>query len=193
MADGDKPKLTGHDAHLYKEVFVSASSLVYLSFVLASLTAFCAHQKLYEDRKYKKALKSANKILAKHPEHGGTIAMKGLVLSSMGEKVEGAALIESGIAASPSDYITHHVQGIMFRAQRNYPRAIASYRKASELAPDNHQILKDLWPMLMQLRRYKELVRWFLLVSFVLCLVRARVCVRVRACVSVGSLMCGVY
>ena len=39
----------------------------------------------YETKKYKLAVKTADAILAKAPEHGETVAIKGLVLFSMHE------------------------------------------------------------------------------------------------------------
>ncbi len=41
---------------------------------------------LYESKSYKKALKEADKLLSKHPRHGETISMKGLILNSINQK-----------------------------------------------------------------------------------------------------------
>jgi N-alpha-acetyltransferase 15/16, NatA auxiliary subunit len=39
--------------------------------------------RLYEAKQYKKAIKSADAILKKFPNHGETLAMKGLTVNSM--------------------------------------------------------------------------------------------------------------
>ena len=44
--------------------------------------------KLYELKQYKKALKAADQVLRKFPEHGETLAMKGLTLKFLDKKEE---------------------------------------------------------------------------------------------------------
>ena len=51
----------------------------------------------YETKKYKLAVKTADAILAKAPEHGETVAIKGLVLFSMHEREEGLRLTKLGV------------------------------------------------------------------------------------------------
>ncbi len=46
---------------------------------------------------YKKAIKAADTVLKTAPYHSETIAMKGLVLSHMGNKEEGMALVNQAI------------------------------------------------------------------------------------------------
>lgn len=53
--------------------------------------------KQYEQKQYKKALKNADAILKKHPNHGETLAMKGLVLQNMGKGEEAHTLVKQGL------------------------------------------------------------------------------------------------
>jgi len=53
--------------------------------------------KNYEGKLYKKAVKQADAILKKFPNHGETLAMKGLVLNNMAKKDEAHALVKLGL------------------------------------------------------------------------------------------------
>ena len=44
--------------------------------------------KLYETKQYKKGLKAAEQLLKKFPDHGETLAMKGLTLKYLDKKEE---------------------------------------------------------------------------------------------------------
>jgi hypothetical protein len=48
----------------------------------------CLRQKCYEGKLYKKGTKAADTILKKFPNHGETLAMKGLIVSCLGKKDE---------------------------------------------------------------------------------------------------------
>lgn len=53
--------------------------------------------KYYESKQYKKAVKQADAILKKYPNHGETLAMKGLTLNYMNKKDEAHALVKQGL------------------------------------------------------------------------------------------------
>lgn len=53
--------------------------------------------KLYESKQYKKAVKYADGILKKFPNHGETLAMKGLTVYYMGRKDESHELVKKGL------------------------------------------------------------------------------------------------
>lgn len=53
--------------------------------------------KHYEQKQYKKAIKQAESILKKYPNHGETLCMKGLVLNNTGKKEEAHALVKQGL------------------------------------------------------------------------------------------------
>jgi peptide alpha-N-acetyltransferase len=53
--------------------------------------------KQYEQKQYKKAVKHADAILKKFPNHGETLAMKGLVLQNLSRGEEAHALVKQGL------------------------------------------------------------------------------------------------
>ncbi len=69
--------------------------------------------KLYEDKQYKKAIKTADQILKKYPDHGETLAMKGLTLSNMGpdKKEEAYELVRKGLKCNLKSHVCWHVYG----------------------------------------------------------------------------------
>lgn len=50
-------------------------------------------QKCYESKQFKKGIKAADQILKKYPDHGETLAMKGLTLNCMSKKEEAYELV----------------------------------------------------------------------------------------------------
>ncbi|KAK9467758.1 NMDA receptor-regulated protein 1-domain-containing protein [Lipomyces arxii] len=117
--------------------------------------------KLYETRQYKKAIKLADGILQKFPEHGETLAMKGLILSFSGEvdkKDEAADLIKRGLRNDISSFICWHVFGLYHRSERNFEEALKAYTQALKFDPENSNILRDLSFLQAQMRHWDGLV-----------------------------------
>jgi tetratricopeptide (TPR) repeat protein len=67
--------------------------------------------KFYETKQYKKGLKAAEAILKKVPEHGETLAMKGLTLNCMEKKEEAYELVRRGLKANLRSHVCWHVYG----------------------------------------------------------------------------------
>lgn len=67
--------------------------------------------RFYESKLYRKAIKSADQILKKHPDHGETLAMKGLATSSMGKKEEAYQLAREGLKKDLQSHVCWHVYG----------------------------------------------------------------------------------
>ncbi len=89
----------------------------------------------------------ARDILKKFPNHGGmynisekpefniicrleTLAMKGLILNSMGKKEEALENIRNGIKNNITSHVVWHVYGLWQRSERKYDEAIKAYKKA---------------------------------------------------------------
>mmetsp|Transcript_115959 Transcript_115959/g.334857 ORF Transcript_115959/g.334857 Transcript_115959/m.334857 type:complete len:889 (+) Transcript_115959:108-2774(+) len=108
--------------------------------------------KHYEMKQYKKALKQADSILKKFPNHGETLAMKGLVLNNMGKKEDAHALVKQGLMNDMRSHVCWHVYGLLHRADRNYNEAIKAYKQALRIDSDNLQILRDLSMLQVQMR-----------------------------------------
>ena len=60
-------------------------------------TLFKSIVKHYETKQYKKGLKASDTVLRKFPEHGETLAMKGLLLNCMDKKTEAYELVRKGV------------------------------------------------------------------------------------------------
>eukprot|EP00955_Chlamydomonas_euryale_P088548 364389-Chlamydomonas_euryale.AAC.10 len=68
--------------------------------------------KHYENKQYKKAVKAADQILKKFPDHGETLAMKGLTLNHQdGKKEEAYELVRKGLKADLKSHVCWHVYG----------------------------------------------------------------------------------
>ncbi|KAK9448637.1 NMDA receptor-regulated protein 1-domain-containing protein [Limtongia smithiae] len=120
--------------------------------------AFHEILKLYETRQYKKALKLADAILKKYPDHGETLAMKGLILCFSDKRDEGRELIKTGLRNDLTSFICWHVFGLYYRSEHNFEEASKCYVNALKYDPENQNILRDLGLLQMQLRNYEGLV-----------------------------------
>mmetsp|Transcript_486 Transcript_486/g.1020 ORF Transcript_486/g.1020 Transcript_486/m.1020 type:complete len:894 (-) Transcript_486:3118-5799(-) len=117
-------------------------------------TLFKQVVKLYENKQYKKAIKTADQILKKFPEHGETLAMKGLTLyhSSTDKKEEAYELVRKGLKYDLKSHVSWHVYGLLYRGDREYREAIKCYLNALRIDKDNVQILRDLANLQVQRR-----------------------------------------
>ncbi|KAK9476379.1 NMDA receptor-regulated protein 1-domain-containing protein [Lipomyces japonicus] len=114
--------------------------------------------KLYEQRQYKKALKTTDLILKRFPEHGETLAMKGLILTFLDNKAEGHELIKLGLRNDLSSFICWHVYGLYYRSERNFEEAAKCYIHSLKYDPDNQNILRDLGLLQGQMRNWEGLI-----------------------------------
>ena len=108
--------------------------------------------KFYETKQYKKALKSADSILKKFPEHGETLAMRGLTLNCMDRKKEAYEHVRLGLKKNMMSHVCWHVYGLLYRSDRDYKEAIKCYKQALKRDKDNGQILRDLSLLQIQMR-----------------------------------------
>uniref|UniRef100_A0A8C2N440 N-alpha-acetyltransferase 15, NatA auxiliary subunit n=1 Tax=Cricetulus griseus TaxID=10029 RepID=A0A8C2N440_CRIGR len=100
----------------------------------------------YEHKQYRNGLKFCKQILSnpKFAEHGGTLAMKGLTLKSLGKKEEAYELIRRGLRNDLKSHVCWHVYGLLQRSDKKYDEAIKCYRNTLKWDKDNLQILRDL-------------------------------------------------
>eukprot|EP00879_Flechtneria_rotunda_P033382 GHRR01036968.1.p1 GENE.GHRR01036968.1~~GHRR01036968.1.p1 ORF type:complete len:183 (+),score=37.76 GHRR01036968.1:1140-1688(+) len=108
--------------------------------------------KFYESKQYKKAIKAADQILKKFPDHGETLAMKGLTLNYMDKKEEAYDLVRKGLRADLRSHVCWHVYGLLYRSDNNHLEAIKCYMNALRIDRDNAQILRDLAMLQIQMR-----------------------------------------
>jgi len=110
--------------------------------------------KFYEFKQYKKGLKVAEQILKKYPNHGETLAMKGLFLSSLERQDEGFECVRAGLKQNLTSHICWHVFGLLHRATKNFEEAIKCYTHALKYDKNNMQILRDLALLQTQMRSF---------------------------------------
>jgi len=115
---------------------------------------FRAVVKHYESKQYKKGTKAADTILKKYPKHGETLCMKGLILNCQGKKFrdEAISMVKLGLMNDMRSHVCWHVYGLIYRSERNYNEAIKAYKQALRIDKQNHQILKDLALLQIQMR-----------------------------------------
>jgi len=108
--------------------------------------------KCYEQKQYKNGLKFAKQILAGFPDHGETLAMKGLILNCLGKKEEAYNFVRLGLRNNLTSHVCWHVFGLLQRSDKKYDEAIKCYRNALKWDKDNLQILRDLSLLQIQMR-----------------------------------------
>lgn len=113
----------------------------------------------YEDKQYKRGLKTADLILKKVPKHGETMAMKALILNGQGKMEEAFALGKEALTADMKSHICWHVYGILYRANKNFEEAAKAYKFALKLEPTSAQIQRDLAVLQIQMRDYQGYIQ----------------------------------
>ena len=113
--------------------------------------------KFYEMKFYKQGLKASDLILKSFPNHGETLAMKGLTLNAMhpDRKEEAYDLVKRGLKANMRSHVCWHVFGLLYRSDRNYTQAIKCYQNALRIDKANLQIMRDLSLLQVQMRDLK--------------------------------------
>ncbi|KAF4122363.1 N-alpha-acetyltransferase 15/16, NatA auxiliary subunit [Geosmithia morbida] len=105
---------------------------------------FRAVVRAYEEKQFKRGIKTADAILKKNPKHGDTMAMKALILMAQGKTDEAFALGKEALTADMKSHICWHVYGLLYRTNKNFEEAIKAYKFALRLEPDTPQIQRDL-------------------------------------------------
>lgn len=117
-------------------------------------TLFRQLVRFYEGKQYKKGIKNADQILKRVPDHGETLAMKGLIVSCMTEerKEEAFELVRKGLKHNLKSHVCWHVYGLLYRSHSEYDEAIKCYKNALRMEPESIQVLRDLAGLQIQLR-----------------------------------------
>ena len=108
----------------------------------------------YETKKYKKGMKNADMILKKYPNHGETMAMKGLITNCLGQKVEAYELVKLGVRNGVKSHICWHVFGLLHKSDKNLKEASKCYLNALRIDPGNQNILRDLSALQVQVIKF---------------------------------------
>lgn len=111
--------------------------------------------KQFDNRDYAKAIRSADQILAVAPEHGETLAMKGLSLHATEKREEGLALVKDGVSKSMRSAICWHSLGMCHRSDKNHLEAQKAFKFATKCDPKNMNVLRDLASISIHLRDWE--------------------------------------
>ncbi|CAG9463264.1 unnamed protein product [Pedinophyceae sp. YPF-701] len=113
--------------------------------------------KLYETKQYRRALKTVDKLLEKHPKHAESMAIKALVTAhsdpnSKELKAEAFKLAKLALALDVRSHLCWHVFGLLHKLDRNYAEAVKCYMNTLRLDSENGPILRDLANIQIQTR-----------------------------------------
>ncbi|KAG0000692.1 N-alpha-acetyltransferase 16, NatA auxiliary subunit [Entomortierella chlamydospora] len=109
----------------------------------------------YETKEYKKGLKGAEQILKKFPEHGETLALKGLFCNHLDKKEEAYEFVRKGLRLDLKSHVCWHVFGLLHRSDRNYEEALKCYSQALRIDKENLQIMRDYSLLQIHTRNYE--------------------------------------
>jgi N-alpha-acetyltransferase 15/16, NatA auxiliary subunit len=104
----------------------------------------------HENKQYKKGIKTADLILKKFPNHGETLAMKGLLTNGLGNRDEAFELAKLGLRNGVRSHICWHVFGLLNKSIKNLKEASKCYMNALRIDPSNQNILRDLSQLQIQ-------------------------------------------
>ena len=96
----------------------------------------------------------ADQLLRKVPDHGNTMAMKALLLNSMGQKEEAFTLGKTALTKDMKSHICWHVYGLLYKDVKNFEESLKAYRMALKIKPDSVDIQRDLAHLQIQIRDY---------------------------------------
>ncbi|KAG9324170.1 hypothetical protein KVV02_007399 [Mortierella alpina] len=111
--------------------------------------------KCYENKQYKKGLKGSEQILKKFPEHGETMALKGLFLNHLDKKEEAYEFVKKGLRHDLRSHVCWHVFGLLYRSDKNYEEALKCYSQALKIDKENLQIMRDYSLLQIHTRNYE--------------------------------------
>ncbi|KAI9673109.1 MAG: hypothetical protein M1829_004423 [Trizodia sp. TS-e1964] len=107
-------------------------------------------------------MKAAEQILKSSPNHGDTLAMKALIINSLGRRDEAFVLVKlalkTDISTGAKSHIPWHVYGLLYRADKNFEEAAKAYKFALRIEPESQQIQRDLALLQIQMRDYQGYV-----------------------------------
>ncbi|GAM21819.1 hypothetical protein SAMD00019534_049940 [Acytostelium subglobosum LB1] len=108
--------------------------------------------KLYEEQKFKKALKAADEFLRQHPTNTDCLCYKTLIYYSLDRKQDAHDLAKSVLRTNLSSFTAWHTLGFLHRNDKNYTEALKCFRNAHKNNKESSIILKDLSNIQIHLR-----------------------------------------
>ncbi|EKX74244.1 tetratricopeptide repeat domain containing protein [Theileria equi strain WA] len=117
---------------------------------------------LYHSRNYKKALKVAETLVAKYPEHGESLSFKALILHHLEpDRIdEILEIAKDGLKYGISSYISWHILGVIYKYMKRYKEALKCFIMALKKDPANDRLHKDICCLEIELCDYSALRRF---------------------------------
>ena len=106
----------------------------------------------FEKKEFKKGIKLAETILKKYPEHADTLAMKGIICSSMGDKTTAHDLLKRASTLNNDSYLVWHVYGLLYKHEQNYILSSEAFKRSLAIDKHNANVAKDLSFLQVQVR-----------------------------------------
>lgn len=112
----------------------------------------------FDQRQYDKAIKYGDQILATHPGHGETIAMKGLILHTQEKREEGMKVVREGLMKNLKSSVSWHCLGLVQKADKNHAEAVKAFKRSVILDERNINAARDLSSSAIQCRDWAQFV-----------------------------------
>ncbi|KAF2078273.1 hypothetical protein CYY_000463 [Polysphondylium violaceum] len=100
--------------------------------------------KLFDDKKYKKGLKTCETFLKTHPENVDALCFKALLVYHLEKRDEAFDLAKNIIKSNMSSSVAWHTYGFLYRSDKNYAEASKCFKNAHKFNKESTQILRDL-------------------------------------------------
>ena len=110
--------------------------------------------KQYDNKDYRTAKRSCDKILEKQPTNEEAMALKGLTLLALKEKEDGEKLIKAALKINIKSPVVWHFYAIFHKELKNYPQSLRCYLQAYKNDPTNFNVIRDLSYLQLFLRKF---------------------------------------
>lgn len=110
----------------------------------------------FDRSQYNKVVRIADSILSLFPEHGETLAMKGLTMYKLEKADEGVELIKKGISLNPRSAACWHCLGSCHVHEKKFPEALKAFKMALTIDKDDYTILRDLSSVAVHVRDWEQ-------------------------------------
>ncbi|GFE54286.1 tetratricopeptide repeat-containing protein, putative [Babesia ovis] len=120
------------------------------------LATFKTVMDLYNQKQYKKGLKTVETLIAKHPNYGEALSFKALLLSNIdpSKSDEIMRLAKDGLKNDVKSYICWYVLGAIYKQRKLYKDTFKCFTMALKIDPMNDRLMKDLYAIAIELGDY---------------------------------------
>eukprot|EP01127_Copromyxa_protea_P006915 TRINITY_DN16851_c0_g1_i1.p1 TRINITY_DN16851_c0_g1~~TRINITY_DN16851_c0_g1_i1.p1 ORF type:complete len:867 (-),score=274.10 TRINITY_DN16851_c0_g1_i1:22-2601(-) len=118
------------------------------------LTTFRSILKFHESKQYKKGIKAADTLLKTYPDHGETLALKGLILFSQDKHAEAYELVRKALKSDITSALCWDVMSHLQLEKKNYFEASKCVQNALLHQPENNHLIRELASLHVQNRDF---------------------------------------